>query len=169
MHPEPNLVDKLDGHERKIIAVACPGDRRDEDIAESATILAGHYDHYVLKADDNRRGRGDDEVPQLMKKNLLEQGVSEDTITIIPDEQTAIQHTLELGQEKDLLVIIGDNVARSWKQIVHFGDGMEKDQTAAKDEPAISMNCEDLVDEDQSLISDDRGVRVAKEIDEDAD
>ncbi|GAB5489691.1 MAG: cyanophycin synthetase [Parasphingorhabdus sp.] len=163
------LVDKLDGHERKIIAVACPGDRRDEDIAESATILAGHYDNYVLKADDNRRGREDDEVPQLMKKHLLEHGISEDAITIIPDEQTAIQHTLEMGQEKDLLVIIGDNVARSWKQIVHFGDGIEKDKAASSEEPAISMNYEDLVDEDQSLISDDRGVRVAKEVDEDGD
>jgi len=164
-----NLVDKLDGHGRKIIAVACPGDRRDEDVAESAAILAGHYDHYVLKADDNRRGRGDDEIPQLMKKHLLEQGVLEDSITIIPDEQTAIQHTLEMGQEKDLLVIIGDNVARSWKQIVHFGGEELKAASSSGEEPAIAMNYEDLVDEDQSLISDDRGVRVAKEIDEDAD
>jgi cyanophycin synthetase len=106
------LVDKLDTYNRKTIVVSCPGDRRDEDVVESCAILAGHYDHYILKADDNRRGRGDDEIPQMMKKCLLENGVKESAITVIADEQLAIQHGLEQGQDKDLLIVIGDNVTR---------------------------------------------------------
>lgn len=164
-----NLVDKLDNHNRKIIAVSSPGDRRDEDIMESTRILAGHYDHYVLKADDNRRGRGDDEIPQLMKQGLIDNGVAEDAITIIPDEQEAIEQALKMGGEKDLLIVIGDNVARSWKQIVHFGDSLPEVVADPDAEPAIPMDYGELVDEDQSLISDDRGVRLARSEDEDGD
>lgn len=164
-----NLVDKLDTHQRKIITVSCPGDRRDEDVSDATAILATHYDHYILKADDNRRGRGDDEIPQLMKKGLMERGVSEEAITVIPDEQEAIQKALEMGQEKDLIVVVGDNVSRSWKQIVHFGDEELKASAAKNETPAITMKYEDLIDEDQSLISDERGVRLAKEVEEDGD
>lgn len=164
-----NLVDKLDAHERKIIAVSCPGDRRDEDVRDATAILAGHYDHYILKADDNRRGRGDDEIPQMIKKGLMAQGVSEEAISVIPDEQEAIQKALEMGQEKDLVVVIGDNVTRSWKQIVHFGDEELKTAVTRTETPAIAMNYEDLIDEDQSLIRDERGVRLAKEVEEDGD
>ena len=164
-----NLVDRLDNHERKIIAVSCPGDRRDEDVLEAAAILAGHYDHYVLKADDNRRGRGDDEIPQLIKKGLIEHGVAEAAITIIADEQEAIHHALEMGREKDLVIIIGDNVTRSWKQIVKFDGDEEKPPADKADAPAIPLAYEELVDDGQSLIRDDRGVRLAKEAVEDGD
>lgn len=164
-----NLVDKFDNHERKIIIVSCPGDRRDEDILESTRILAGHYDHFILKADDNRRGRGEDEVPQLMKKGLTTNGVSGDAITIITDEVKAIRHGLEMGAEKDLLVVTGDNVARSWKQIVHFGGAQPKSGAKAEEVSSTAKPFDYMADEDQSLISDDRGVRLARNEDEDGD
>ena len=164
-----NLVDKLENHLRKIIIVSCPGDRRDEDILESARILAGHYDHYILKADDNRRGREEDEVPQLMKQGLIANGVPEDAVTTIADEQEAIRHGLEMGAEKDLLVVIGDNVARSWKQIVHFCDAQSAPQAEPREAPSTPVSYDYLADEEQSLISDDRGVRLARSDDEDGD
>ena len=164
-----DFVDKLDKHNRKIIAVSCPGDRRDEDIADSATVLAGHYDHYVLKADDNRRGRGDDEIPQMLKAELLKNGVAEDAITIVADEQKAIQFALEMAKEKDLLIVIGDNVTRSWKQIVHFGDNAKSAAAQVSNAAVPARIYESLIDEDQTIIIDDRGVRLAREVDEDGD
>ncbi|MES2904717.1 MAG: cyanophycin synthetase [Pseudomonadota bacterium] len=163
------LVDRLDNHPRKMIVTSSPGDRRNEDVLESARILAGHYDHYILKADDNRRGRADDEIPQLMKQGLLANGVSEDAITVIADEQLAIRHGLEMGAEKDLLVVIGDNVARSWKQIVHFGEAPATQQAGSGDKPVTSMSYGYLADDEQALISDERGVRLARNDDEDGD
>ncbi len=164
------LVDKLDNHHRKIIVVSCPGDRRDEDVLESARILAGHYDHYILKADDNRRGRSDDEIPQLVKKGLIANGVSEDAITVIADEQLAIRHGLEMGAEKDLLVVIGDNVARSWKQIVHFGESPSATQEDTGETPTAPTSYEFMAaDAEQELISDERGVRLARGDDDDGD
>jgi cyanophycin synthetase len=164
-----DLVDKLDGHTRKIIAVSCPGDRRDEDIAEAAAVIAGHYDHYVLKADDNRRGRSDDEIPQMLKKHLMEKNVSEDAITVIPDEQEAINTALKMAEEGDLLVIIGDNVTRSWKQIIHYGGNNEKPMVKAESEPTLATSYQDIIDETQLVISDERGVRLARDDHEDGD
>ena len=163
------LVDKLDVENRKIIAVACPGDRRDEDILEAAEVLAGHYDHYVLKADDNRRGRGNDEVPQIMKKGLMANGVAEDAITIIPDEQEAINAALEMARPKDLLIVIWDNVTRSWKQIIHFGSDELTPATVEPTGPVMATSYQDIIDDSQMLISDERGVRLARDDMEDGD
>ena len=131
--------------------------------------MAGHNDHYILKADDNRRGRTDDEIPQLMNKGLRANGVFEDDITVIADEQQAIRHGLEMGAEKDLLVVIGDNVARSWKQIVHFGDSLGAARTESDEMPAAPISYDYMAEDEQALISDERGVRLARSDDEDGD
>ena len=48
--------------QRRILVLAAPGDRRDEDLAEIARIAAGVFDHYILRRDDNLRGRQADPV-----------------------------------------------------------------------------------------------------------
>ena len=65
---------------------------RDEDIAEVAKIAAEtRFDHYVVKRDDNPRGRKPDEVPKLLEAGLLANGVTPAQITMIQDEQEAVQ------------------------------------------------------------------------------
>ncbi len=164
-----DLVDKLDGHERKMIVASCPGDRRDEDVIESCEVLAGHYDHYFLKADDNRRGRENDEIPMMMKSELMKRGVSEEAITVIPDEVNAIEEALKAAEENDLLIVIGDNVTRSWKQIINFGEDRPVDRSSTSDGPLMATAYEDLIDDSQQLIRDERGVRLARDDDEDGD
>lgn len=166
-------ISRLDMHGRRIATLAAPGDRRDEDIEATAAAAAGFFDHYVLKADDNRRGRGHDEVPQMLKRVLIANGVDEANIEIIPDEQEAIHHSLAIAREGDLVVVFGDEVHRSWKQIIHFKTS-EEQSTASDQKPAkvssIMANPQafELQDEDR-LIRDERGVRLAARVDEDAD
>ncbi|MDG1707428.1 MAG: Mur ligase family protein, partial [Emcibacteraceae bacterium] len=163
-----DLTDKLDGASKMIVA-SCPGDRRDEDVEEACDVLAGHYDHYFLKADDNRRGRENDEIPQMMKAGLMRNGVTEDAISIIPDEVDAIDTALNTAREKDLLVVIGDNVTRSWKQIINFGEEKDEDDEGETEQAIMATPYEDLVDDTQQLIRDERGVRLARDYDEDGD
>ena len=47
-------------------------------------------------------------------------GVPEEAITIIPDEQEAIDAALRMGQPGDLLLVFADALVRSWKQITKF-------------------------------------------------
>ncbi|WP_085308049.1 cyanophycin synthetase [Planktotalea arctica] len=114
------LCTQLEPKGRKLLCFSMPGDRRDEDIVAAAHTVAGKFDHYICRADDNRRGRGNAEVPELLSKTLIECGVPKECIEIIPDETQAVEAALQHGQADDLLLVFGDNIARTWKQIIYF-------------------------------------------------
>ncbi|MGB5511771.1 MAG: cyanophycin synthetase, partial [Woeseiaceae bacterium] len=84
-----SLVDRFEVGGQRIVVLAAPGDRRDEDIRAIAAVAAGHFDHFICRCDDNRRGRGHDEVAVMLKNTLLEKGVPADRIEVITDEQEA--------------------------------------------------------------------------------
>ena len=159
-----SLVDRFDVDGRKTVVLAAPGDRRDEDILEIAEIAAGHFDHFILRCDDNRRGRGHDEVAVLQKNQLLELDVSPDRIEVIPDEQEATARALESAGVGDLVLILGDNIKRTWKQIIYFNSGAKVDETDVKATATIELPDVEgfTLDADIEIISDERGVRIAR-------
>jgi cyanophycin synthetase len=115
-----DLAQRLDVTGRRIVVLAGPGDRRDEDLVAIANAVAGRFDHYICRRDDNLRARATDEVPRIQAEALRVAGVSERAISVIPDEQEAINAALSMGQPGDLLLIFADALARSWKQITKF-------------------------------------------------
>jgi cyanophycin synthetase len=115
-----DLAQRLEVAGRRIVVVAAPGDRRDEDIQDIARAVAGRFDHYVVKRDDSLRGRDGDEVPRIIARALQAAGVAETAIEQIPDEQQAIDAALRMGRPGDLLLVFADALARSWKQITKF-------------------------------------------------
>ena len=115
-----DLAQRLDVNGRRIVVLAGPGDRRDEDLVAIANAVAGRFDHYICRRDDNLRDRAADEVPRIQAAALREAGVRESAISVIPDEQDAITAALNMGQSGDLLLIFADALARSWKQITKF-------------------------------------------------
>jgi cyanophycin synthetase len=163
------LVDRFEIDGRKICVLAAPGDRRDEDIRNIAKEAAGHFDHYICRCDDNRRGRGHDEVAVMLKDALLAEGIHIDAIEVSPDEQEATARALELAQAGDLVLVLGDNVKRSWKQIIYFNAGAHIENGVAKVPAALELpETEDFqFSDDVEIISDERGVRIARG--EDAD
>jgi cyanophycin synthetase len=170
-----DLAQRLDVTGKRIVVLAGPGDRRDEDLVAIAAAVAGRFDHYICRRDDNLRNRKPDEVPRLQAAALRAAGVQEAAISIIPDEQEAISTALNMGQAGDLLLIFADTLVRSWKQITKFrpagvaaastaprpappylpetgADGGQPPDEAAV--PAFSL---------EGLIRDERGVRYAPE------
>jgi cyanophycin synthetase len=160
-----DLVDRFDVEGRRIAVLAAPGDRRDQDIHKIASIAAGHFDHYICRCDDNRRGRGDDEVATMLKETLLKQGVAASAIEVVPDEQEATRHALEIAATNDLVLVLGDNVKRSWKQIIYFNSGAHAEETGAKTPVAMELPETDefSFDSEVEIISDKRGVRIARD------
>src|SRR5690348_2020257 len=77
-----DLVGKLEVTGRRLVVLAAAGDRRDEDMVEMCRIAAKSFDHYILREDDDRRGRAPGEVPRLMEKALLEMGVPREKIRV---------------------------------------------------------------------------------------
>ena len=160
-----DLAQRLDANNR-VVVVAGPGDRRDEDLREIANAVAGKFDHYICRRDDSLRGRDGDEVPGIIAKALRAAGVADDAISIIPDEQQAIDAALRMGQPGDLLLVFADALTRSWKQIIRFKPDGEMPEAAPPVEvPNVleSTLDEQLVAAMEGVVRDERGLRFERE------
>jgi len=168
IHSICQLVDRLDVPGRRICVLAAPGDRRDEDIRAIADEASGHFDHYICRADDSRRGRGDAEVPEMLRDQLLANGAEADAIDIVPDEELSVAGALDMAKKGDLVVLFVDNVNRCWNQVIHYeGDGSTIPASVDPAKPAHSFVESDpdafQLDAGVRLVRDERGVRVARE------
>ncbi|HEY2677911.1 MAG TPA: cyanophycin synthetase [Steroidobacteraceae bacterium] len=165
-----DLAMRLDVAGRRIVVLAGPGDRRDEDLVAIAKAVAGRFDHYVCRRDDNLRNRAPDEVPRIQAQALRAAGVPEMSISIIPDEQDAVDAALRMGESGDLLLIFADALVRSWKQITKFkpvgtipairAPVSEAKSDTRNEAAAAGAFSEFNLD---GLIRDERGVRLAPE------
>jgi cyanophycin synthetase len=114
-------ANRIDVGGSRRCVLSAPGDRRDEDILAIAAAVADTFDHFVLRRDDNPRGREVGEVVGLLRRGLVDAGVTEDRIVHVEDEPAAVEAALRTCVAGDLLVIFGDQITRCWKQIVYFG------------------------------------------------
>ncbi|MEO6103024.1 MAG: cyanophycin synthetase [Pseudoxanthomonas sp.] len=156
-----DLAQRLDVTGRRIVVLTGPGDRRDEDLRAIAEVVAGKFDHYIVRRDDSLRGRDGDEVPRIIARALLASGVAEAAMSIIPDEQEAIDAALHMGQPGDLVLVFADALTRSWKQIIKFqpqGEAVKAApraelpslETAVEEPPFASM--EGVIREERGLV-----------------
>ena len=159
-----DLAQRLDAG-RRIVVVAGPGDRRDEDLREIANAVAGKFDHYICRRDDSLRGRDGDEVPRIIATALRAAGVAEAAITAIPDEQQAVDAALRMGRPGDLVLVFADALIRSWKQIIRFKpDGDMPAATARIEVPQLETTLdEQLVAAMEGVVRDERGLRFERE------
>jgi cyanophycin synthetase len=187
-----DLALRLDVNGRRIVVLAGPGDRRDEDLVAIAKAVAGRFDYYICRRDDNLRNRAPDAVPRIQAQALRAAGVPDSAISIIPDEQEAIEAALRMGETGDLLLIFADALVRSWKQITKFkpsgaaapqpdrrsGPSTVPAQRAAAQVKSNGTNAGTNVGASEAaeaiapdfnlegLIRDERGVRMAPESDD---
>jgi len=167
-----DLVNRLDVSGKRICVLAAPGDRRDEDIRDIGRIAAGRFERYILRRDDQLRGRRPDEVPNLLREALLAHGVAAEQVGIIPDEQAAVDAALREAQPGDLLLIFADAITRSWKQVIQFRpEAPARPVERARDsrpEPAIRAALAPMVEDSRrEFVRDSRGVWLPREAGED--
>ncbi len=168
-----DLVGRLPVDGKRIVVLAAPGDRRDDDVREIAAIAAGNFDRYVCRRDDNLRGREPTEIPEMLRDALQGHGVDSDQVEIVPDEVEAIDRALEAAEAGDLVLVFGDRIERCWKQIEGFSadaaGAVADAEPSTPPPPAASVSMLDVVlEEGESIIRDERGVRIAR-VEEEAD
>ena len=167
-----DLAGRLDVTGRRIVVLAGPGDRRDEDLVAIADAVAGRFDHYICRRDDALRGRDGDEVPGILSRALRAAGVPDAGISIIPDEQKAIDAALGMGRSGDLLLVFADALVRSWKQIIKFRpEGTAEARAESGAAPITPPVTEASFDESSfaglgDVVRDERGVRFSRESDD---
>jgi cyanophycin synthetase len=156
-----DLAQRLDVSGRRLVVLAGPGDRRDDDLRAIAAAVANRFDHYIVRRDDALRGRDGDEVPRIIAKALLAAGVESQAMSVIPDEQEAIDAALRMGQPGDLILIFADALTRSWKQIIKFqpqgeiakaAPRMELPSLESAPEDPIFATMEGVVREERGLV-----------------
>ena len=171
-----DLAQRLDVGNRRLVVLAAPGDRRDQDVLDIADAVAGKFDVYFLKRDDGLRGRDADEIPNMLAARLRSNGIAESAIHVIPDEQQAIDAALRMAEAGDLLLVFGDALARSWKQITKFnpenatggGDPVKKQvaESNAAVEAWLNQNVDAILPQFEGVSRDERGIVILPEQDD---
>jgi cyanophycin synthetase len=83
---------------------------------------------------------------------------------VVPDEVEALAFGLNMAAEGDLLLINGDDTVRCWKQIIYFKDPNKVDAPAATAKPRpVVVGMEYLITDSDTIVRDERGVRLARD------
>jgi cyanophycin synthetase len=104
----------------------------------------------------------------------MELGVDAANITVIADEEPAVEYALEAAEAGDLLVITADELTRTWKQIINFNTEIAEAADDKEMIPGSKVYVPEkakrfVLDQDEELIIDERGVRLASHEPEDSD
>jgi cyanophycin synthetase len=93
---------------RLVTLLGHAGNRRDEDIAEVATVTAGFApDLVVVKENEGHlRGRAIGEVPAILRRALQAAGIPSEAVRMCASEVEAARHALESARPGDVVVLL---------------------------------------------------------------
>lgn len=93
---------------RLVALLGHAGNRRDEDIAEVATVMTGFApDLVVVKEDeDHLRGRAAGEVPEILRNALLAAGIPRESVHLCASEVEAARYALETARPGDVVLLL---------------------------------------------------------------
>ena len=92
-----DLAQRLDVAGRRIVVLAGPGDRRDEDLVAIAQAVAGRFDHYICRRDDNLRDGRPMRCRASRPRRCVRPACRSRRSRSFPDEQEAIAAALAHG------------------------------------------------------------------------
>jgi cyanophycin synthetase len=110
-------------------------------------------------------------VPQLIRKYLREFGVDDSNIWVIADEVPAIEHALNMAEAGDLVLVTADDLQRAWKLIINLNSDKPESKEILPGTKVFVPEREKryVLDQDEEIIIDERGVRLASTEPEDGD
>jgi cyanophycin synthetase len=106
----------------KVGVIGGPGDRRDEDLILLGQIASQVFDRIIIKEDDDKRGRIDGEVAELITKGIYQENPHVPSKTIL-SETEAIEAALQLVNPGGLVVIFPESVTRAIEMIKKIRSG----------------------------------------------
>lgn len=96
----------------KIGVIAATGDRRDKDIVELGKMSGSIFDEIIIRQDADLRGRNPNDIYNLLMEGIRRASTTL-PVTYIPDEKTAITHSILEAKPGSFITIICDLVPRS--------------------------------------------------------
>ena len=156
-----DVVNQLETKGKRTVCVTCPGDRRDEDIEAIGRVIAGNFDQYLLHTDDDRRGREEGAIQQIMADELKRQGVDPSQIEIMASELESVEQGLARAKPDDLVLMFCGTITRAWKTIIHFKPEHRAEERSAEEIAQKNLEAEIDVPDGYTIVSDERGVRLS--------
>ena len=96
---------------RQIVTViGLPGDRRNDDIQQSARVVAGFSHRIVVREDADLRGRRVGEVADLIRQAAMETTNRE--VTVVLDEAESVRHAILTADAGTLVLILYEQYGR---------------------------------------------------------
>lgn len=106
-------------HNKMILVLGAPGDRRDNQFVEMGEISASFGDIFIIKEDEDLRGREVNEVAKLFEIGIKKSGkVKDDQILIINQEGKAIEKAIDIAKPNDLIVIFYEKYYEAQKIVL---------------------------------------------------
>lgn len=96
----------------------------------------------------------------MLRETLIESGVAEADVLIVPKEEESVATALDMARQGDLVLIFCDGITRSWKQIIYFKPAFALAPVVP--EARVAAAGFD-VPAGYRLMSDERGVRIVPE------
>ena len=102
---------------RLIVVLNAPGDRREEDFDAITKEAAPHFDHVILRDDEDLRGREPGEVTGRLREGLIRHGMPPSEIEEVKNEPEAVRRGLQIARRDDLVVVFADRIPKVAAQI----------------------------------------------------
>lgn len=102
------LTDFMDNQTcagKKIILVGLPGRSTADAINEIASHIAGHFNQYICRDSRKLKGYEPGALPKVMKDALVNEGVCESDINIVPIEMDAVAFALSIAEPDDWVIL----------------------------------------------------------------
>jgi len=115
------FVSALKINGKRILVMSVLGRHDDETIRGFARFAAPVFDHFVCRNYGFTFKRPEDEIPDLLRDQLLLEGVAETAITIIHNDTEAMDAALGMAGVNDLVALMcGHEFQKYWQEISSF-------------------------------------------------
>ncbi|MBT5362624.1 MAG: cyanophycin synthetase [Candidatus Marinimicrobia bacterium] len=124
------LIDFVSSYspEKTIMSLCVPGDRRDEDFEGIAESCAKSIDTIVI-FESYLRGLKEGELSNKLKFYLTKHGMNENQIVIIYDEQSAVQHCLNVGEDYDFVILSNYDIDDTHIKVLAHREKLEQEKS----------------------------------------
>lgn len=136
------FADRIPASGKRILVISVLGRHDDETVRNFARYAAASFDRFICRNYGKTYAhRGKDEIPKLLRDDLMREGVDESCISIVLDEAPAIDAALAMGQPGDLVVVMcGIRPQENWRQISEFDRSKPRARVSSSATPENRSN-----------------------------
>lgn len=126
-------------HKRLVGVVGVPGDRADSVIRQSAVSASDIFDAFVVKEDEDKRGRREGEVATMLASQIAAK-CPEKPCTVVLSETEALARAVESMERGDIVVVFYESLAGVERMVRDLGGRPVTDFSEAPSESRVAIS-----------------------------